>query len=54
MAPLYRLVEARYASLAELKQGVLTRQEVLDANDWLDAQEEAQEELRERAAKSKQ
>lgn len=49
MAPLYRLADARHASLAELKRGALTRKEVLDANDWLDAQEDAQEDLRELA-----
>jgi len=49
MAPLYRLADARYASLAELKRGALTRQEVLNACDWLEANEEAQEDLREMA-----
>jgi len=54
MAPLYRLADARYASLPDLKRGALSRQEVLDANDWLDAQDDAQDEMRERAAKAKQ
>jgi hypothetical protein len=36
-----RLVDARRASMTECKT-TLTRAEVLDMNDWLDAQEEAE------------
>lgn len=44
MAPLYRLADRRYATLADLKAGALSRAEVIAANEWLDARDEAEAE----------
>jgi hypothetical protein len=47
MAPCLRLVDAGFCKLPDLDK--LTRQRVLDLNDWLDAREEAEDEARRRA-----